>query len=384
MDSNFTIFIVDDVAQSRFILESALGKEWRFESFINAEDCLARLEQDKATAPDLFLLDVDLPGMDGFTLCRAIKRRPGLETVPVIFISGLDDLESRLDGFDAGGVDFMVKPCSLVELKQKIRAACRIQTAHQLLNSQLDASESLVSLVLSNLDEYAVLIGFLRTLNACEQPRAVVDALFEMLRSYQLHGAIQVRIPPHELTLSEHGQDHPLEVSIIKHVRELDRIFEFKQRAAFNFKYLTILINTMPLQDSERCGRLRDQVAIAAEYANSRLQTIQTKNENVRAKGGVAAVLERLKAVVNDFEAKYALARYQGSTLTLDMLNELTAAFSFLAISDEQERQILDVVCHKAEALADIYDFANQTQLALNDMSAQLTGILESSETQDT
>ncbi len=128
MSRDFTLFIVDDAKSARILLESAFGQECRVESFATAEDCLARMQQDDC-APDLFLLDVDLPGMDGYTLCREIKDLPGLDNVPVIFISSLDDLESRLEGYDAGGLDYVIKPYNLAELKQKVGAARRLSSA---------------------------------------------------------------------------------------------------------------------------------------------------------------------------------------------------------------------------------------------------------------
>ncbi len=84
MSRDFTMFIVDDANSARILLESAFGQEYQVESFATAEDCLARLHQGTCT-PDLFLLDVDLPGMDGYTLCRLIKERLGMAKETLIY-----------------------------------------------------------------------------------------------------------------------------------------------------------------------------------------------------------------------------------------------------------------------------------------------------------
>ena len=375
-DTNFSIFIVDDSKLDRAILESVLSKAFHVESFATPDQCLVRLNE-AAALPNLILLDVDMPVLDGYTLCRQIKADQGLQKIPVIFVSGRDDLESRMEGFDAGGTDFLHKPVNLKELRQKIETARRVSAERQLLNNKVLESETLASLVLSNLDEYALLIQFLRSLNECDSARALSDRFFELLRAYGLHSAIQVRLPALETTLSDCGETSPIEVDVIRHLRGMDRIFEFRRRAAYNFEHITVLIKNMPLHDPEQCGRLRDHLAIAAEAADAKLKTLQTRSENTQARSAVTDSLEALTLIVSEFEGKYARARYQSSSLSLDMLNELASAFAFLGMSDQQEHQILNIVKGKVESLAEIYDFSSETQAALNTVTGKLAGILQ-------
>ena len=123
MTQTFTVFIVDDDDFSLKLLELAFAQTCKIEFFSTAEACLARLNEDGCVPPDLFLLDVDLLGMDGYTLCRQIQQRPGLENALAIFISGYDNIGSRLEGYDAGGIDYVVKPYNMAELKKKVGSA---------------------------------------------------------------------------------------------------------------------------------------------------------------------------------------------------------------------------------------------------------------------
>ena len=375
MDSDFTLFAVDDVEFARVLLDSAFRQECRIESFASAEDCLARLDQP-GSSPDLFLLDVDLPGINGYELCRRIKARPAMLNVPVIFLSGFDDADSRLEGYDAGGIDYVVKLYNLAELKKKVEVARRLSGEHRSLSGKVQESELLASLVMSNLDEYAALIHFLRALNACEAYPAMLDALFDLLHAYRLQGAIQIRLPGFEKTIGENGEDYPLEVSVMQHVRKLDRIFEFKKRAAYNYEHITILVNNVPVHDPDLCGRIRDNLLIATECANARLQAMQTKADHVHARESMFLLLNELQDVVQDFEKKYTLARYRGSALTLEILNELAMAFSSLGMTDEQEAGIQNIINDKAYTLAEIYDFSSDTQEALGTIAAHLSAIL--------
>jgi hypothetical protein len=164
----------------------------------------------------------------------------------------VDDLESRVAGYDAGGNDFSVKPYKLAILKQKVEVLRRMAEEKQALQSQLDESDMLTSLVLSNLDEYAVLVKFLRSLNSCEAYSDVAEA---MLKSFQLKGAVQFRLPGFEMTLNHEGEASPLEFvslgmrevqeEIIKEiiqsrVDQLVSIFDFSAETENTLKELSV------------------------------------------------------------------------------------------------------------------------------------------------
>ena len=374
MGQDFTIFAVDDVETNRRMIELAFGKLYNVESFESGAQCLARLEEK---IPDLFLLDVDMPEMDGYTLCRQLKSLPGSRNVPSIFISGLDDLESRLTGYDAGGDDFIVKPYKVAELKQKIDVLRRMHQEKSSLKNQLADSDMLTSLVLSNLDEYAILVKFLRALNTCEKPADVAEAILAMLKSYQLQGALQFRLPKSELTINHEGEVSPLQASIINHVRSQGAIAEFKNRAAFNYGRVSVLVNNMPLHDPDLCGRLRDHLAIAVETVDAKIMAILTHQESSHTKHEIAAMLHTLETTVAGFSEKYEKARFLGSETTREMLNDLDAEFASLGMSESHEEIISAIIRARTDQLIQIFDFGAETEKTLKDLSTQLGSTLE-------
>lgn len=376
MAQDFPLFVVDDAEPIRVMLEFSFKKEYGVITYASAEACLAQLEAE-GLMPGIFLLDVNLSGMDGYTLCRKLKAHPGMANIQVIFISSRDDLESRLEGYAAGGADYVVKPYSLPELKEKVAAARRQLVKQAKLDEQVHESQILTSLVLSNLDEYALLVKFLRSLNACGSPRALIDLILDLLRGYGLQSAIQIRLPGLEMTVGANGEDHPLEVAVISHVRKLDRIFEFKTRAAYNFEHITVLINNVPLQDPELCGRLRDHLAIAVESANGKIDTLLTKEGFSQARDTAGELFGELQVVVNALETNNAGARYRGAVVIQDMLAELARSFASLGLSDAQECSIDSIVREKTDDLVEIYDFSGETQDALGEIAGRLATILK-------
>ena len=374
MNHDFSMFIVDDAPAARFMLEATFKHECQLESFATAEACLARLA---TSHPDIFLLDVDLPGMDGYSLCRKIKAAPELENIPVIFISGLDDLESRMDGYDAGGSDYVVKPYNMAELKQKIAALRRQNNARLSLVQKIQDSRFFTSQIITNMDEYAALINFLRSLNDCDDHPALLALLFNLMRSYELDAVIQLRIAGVEITLNKQGESRPLELAVMNNMRTMERIVEFKSRAAYNFTHITILINNTPLHNPELCGRLRDHLAIAAETANAKLLSLQTREAHTQVTGVAAQLLVGLQKDVQDFEQKYAKARQLGNTLTQALLHELSNSFITLGLSDNHEKRIENIVQSMTRELTELYDFGGDTQKTLNDIAGRISSILD-------
>lgn len=83
------------------------------------------LQMARELMPDLILLDVDMPGMDGFETCRRLKIHETTEHIPVVFLSGTAAIDKKIEGLDIGAVDWVVKPFDPAELKARIRAALR-------------------------------------------------------------------------------------------------------------------------------------------------------------------------------------------------------------------------------------------------------------------
>lgn len=374
MESNYLIFVVDDDTTTRLLLKSMLGSRYAVETFDTAENCLNALNEMQ---PALFLLDVGLPGMDGFDLCRQIKAIPQHAMVPVVFLSGHDQSEDILAGYDAGGQDYILKPFDIVSLHHKIGNLQRIEQDKRALAMQAATSDELASLVMANLDEYAVLIKFLRTLNECGSPVEIVEATLRVLGAAHLEGAVQIRLRNFEKTYSQSGENWPLEVAVMNHVRTLDRIFEFKQRAAYNFDHITLLITNMPVNDAELCGRIRDNLAIAAESANAKLAAVQSFTDNVTLRDEIQSLLQGVGQTVESFSKQYDVARLQGSLYTNHFLDDLLAAFAHLGMSSQQEEEILELVKQRANGLVDLYDIAGETQETLKKLSARLERMLQ-------
>ena len=114
-----TVLVVDDTRIGRMLVDTVLKGAGH--QVIEAQSGLEALEMLEQIRPDLIILDVRMPGMDGFELCEKIKARPDLGRIPVIFLSAACSLEERVKGLSVGGDDFIRKPFEGADLMARVK-----------------------------------------------------------------------------------------------------------------------------------------------------------------------------------------------------------------------------------------------------------------------
>lgn len=129
-----TVLIIDDSPDIHQLVSARLRSEGV--TLLNALDATEGLQITRAQLPDLILLDLDMPGINGMTLCRQLKEDPDLSPIPVIFLTGTLDVATKVQAFELGAVDYVTKPFDAIELKARVRAALRTKRYHDLLTTK--------------------------------------------------------------------------------------------------------------------------------------------------------------------------------------------------------------------------------------------------------
>ncbi len=134
MEQLSTILIVDDNPHARDILAALLEPEGYRLAF--AENGTLALDMARELIPDLILLDVMMPEIDGYTVCKMLRADPELALVPVVMVTALDDQPSIMRGFEAGADDFITKPFNRIELRARVRNITHLNRYRRLLSEQ--------------------------------------------------------------------------------------------------------------------------------------------------------------------------------------------------------------------------------------------------------
>src|SRR5262245_26147727 len=117
--SEARVLVVDDAKSNVDILVGALRDDYKLSVALNGESALQSIER---SPPDLVLLDILMPGIDGYEVCRRLRASPRTREIPVMFLSSLEEVHDKARGFEIGGNDYVTKPFELVEVKARVRS----------------------------------------------------------------------------------------------------------------------------------------------------------------------------------------------------------------------------------------------------------------------
>lgn len=139
---NPRILLVDDTATNIDLLVAILGADYELSVALNGK---AALEDVRSMPPDLILLDVMMPGLNGFEVCEQLKADPATADIPVIFVTALNDVDDTARGFAVGGVDYVTKPIEPDILKARVRTHLRLRDISATLARRNEELESIVA-----------------------------------------------------------------------------------------------------------------------------------------------------------------------------------------------------------------------------------------------
>jgi|JI61114BRNA_FD_contig_61_1826474_length_3339_multi_2_in_0_out_0_3 DNA-binding response OmpR family regulator len=372
----FHVCIVDDEASARLTAIAALDTtEFSVREFHNAQELLDALNDFASEAPDLILLDIEMPGMIGIEACRRL-RATGNDTVQVMFVSSHNDLETRLTAYDAGGNDYIVKPFELAELTRKVDVARQCAARRRDLGTQMQFAQQTAFTAMSSMSEMGIVLEFLRNSFACDTPAALAARLFDALRQYGLDGLAKLRVSGEWQYFSSKGECTPLECSILEHAGTMDRIFQFRDRLTINYPSITLVFHPLPLDDPERVGRLRDHLAVLAEGADTHLQALEIAQRQRVQASGIGEVIIELSKTLEEVDRLQAEHRLRAAEIDEAYLEDLITTFIHLGLSDHQERTLADMAQHTHQKLAALRDENSSVGDRLRDAARKLNRLV--------
>lgn len=135
--SDCRVLLVDDAKANLDILVEGLKAEHKLSLAFNGE---MALQVAVRSPPDLVLLDIVMPGMDGYEVCRRLRQRPETAEVPIMFLSSLEEVQNKTRGFEAGANDYLTKPFEMLEVKARVRSLLKAKAYSDAVKEQI-ASE---------------------------------------------------------------------------------------------------------------------------------------------------------------------------------------------------------------------------------------------------
>ena len=237
--SEVDILIVDDEPFFCHLLQNGLSLKYRASSVSSGKEAL---EVFPSLNPDIVLLDIEMPDMDGYSVCREIRRLESGKDTSIVFVSGHDTLEERLKGYQVGAVDFISKPFEIGEVLAKVAVLKELLVRWKSLKRHGNQAQTLAVQAYSDATWYAATVDFQRNVFSVGDIRGIATLLIDILNELALKCCVEIRSHD-KLTLKTDGLDgSPLEVELMDALKNKGETADYQNYRCYNKRSVSILI----------------------------------------------------------------------------------------------------------------------------------------------
>jgi len=333
-DDKRRILMVDDSVDDIHVLMENLKQDYAVLAATNGEKALEMAA--KSPQPDVILMDVMMPGVDGYEACRRLKADPNTQNIDIIFVSAHDTTEEKLTGYEAGGSDYLIKPVQPHELLQKVKLAVQNKVVRTEAAKEKEMAMQTAMTAISSAGEQGVVLDFMRrsftTANLGELARLIVEAM----ANYGLENSVQIRGSRELVNASTTEPMAPLEQELILRLKDAGRIRENGKRFIANFGEISLLIKNMP-EDEDKRGRLRDHIAMLLEGAESRVHALEMALE-------LEQTVQDSNRALKNIQAVQKVHKEKAVQIMDEVLRKIEHSFLSYGLTEEQEDLLLNIV----------------------------------------
>jgi len=361
------VMIVDDDDDNRSLIQVLIEDRYRTIGVSSGKNCLATI---KKISPDLVLLDVNMPEMNGYEVCTQLRKQFDTRFLPVIFVSAMNRVEERLAGFEAGGDEYVIKPVERGKLLDKIQYCLGNQ--QETLNARKEAADamSVAMEAMTSNSELGKIIQFVKTLNESETLLAIAQVTSQVMQEFNLNVCIMVK---GSYPIYVDCEPDSLEVKLMQQLQNhTERLISAGIRTVVQCDKIIMLIKNMPVDKENLYGRLKDHLAVLVDMANNRILTIlfqitmsQQRKELIN---DIILLAEKQIKITSD-----KLLRHDKNVRDTmqSMLSGLENMLFGLGLEDDQEKALVQLADGASEKLA-------QSNRSTTELDAELGVILES------
>ena len=259
------ILIVDDDDLNRELLATMLSADYEV---LEAESGEVAIELASQQVPDMILLDIQMPGIDGYQTCEKLKQDPGSENCPVIFISANESEEEIIRGYEVGAVDYLVKPLKPNEIQQKIRRILDLVRHKKEWEEKYKKAGSAAG---SDAGVYARISRFLSDVLDSGNYDALAGHFIDIVNEQGMNSTLQIREKEGNLMYSSSSSSSAMEEKVILLASTRGRMVDYGKRMIVNGRHCSILVKNMPVKGGDEYDALRNLASLICDALDSRI-----------------------------------------------------------------------------------------------------------------
>lgn len=301
-------------------------------------EAMAHLERHLDTL-SLIISDIVMPNMDGYELCRKVRTDYPGYNFPFIFVSGLTTLEEKLQGYAAGGDDYITKPIEPEILHEKTKLLIDIQKNNSEIKLRLSESFSTAMQAMTYSSQLGKILEFFKRSIQAHTIQELTSYLFDFTESLGLRTSIQYHLRNETISFGDRGEISPLERNVIEMARTQSRFFDFGARTIINYDDFSLLIKNMPLDDKELYGTLKDTLGNLCEAVEARVKVLLSEDRSKQRE----IVLQTIEQAMEQLSESLVSIQAQNVHIIENMINDIDNAMLSLGLTEVQEENIRQI-----------------------------------------
>ena len=371
-DNTFNVLVVDDeTSLLQFYTLYLENAGYRVTTAQHGAEALAAIDDADSTF-DLIFSDVNMPEMDGYTLCQTLREAENYRNVPFVFVSALTTLEEKLHGYDAGGTDYVPKPVEPQELLQKASHLIQNYHAQCSLNAQLSESVNAAMQAMTYSSQLGQIVEFFKRSLTLHDLQSVTELLFDYLNANSLVGSIQFYTPSGVVSYGNKGDVSPLECNVMEMARSKGRFYDFSSRTIVNHDELSLLIKNMPIDEIERYGVLKDTLATLCEAVVARVKIFYAVDREKQRE----TILTTVQGAIDQMGQSLASIQKTNTDAIENMIHDIDDAMMSLGLTEEQETHIRGIADRCLKEVDESFSMADKLREQFQQVQMKLADLL--------
>ncbi|MBL4680450.1 MAG: response regulator [Pseudomonadales bacterium] len=293
--------------------------------------------------PDIILLDVEMPGLNGYEVCEKLRNTEQISEIPIVFLSGRSDMRERLLGYEVGADDYMTKPFEADHLVARLRVLSRYSRDRLELRAQYLLAKSTAMTAMSGTSEIAIAMQFMEHSISYTNIEETIEGLLETTDQFSIECCICVFCEDGEiLWFSSEGTISPIEKELISEGKRDSRFVDFGSKTVVNYPDISMLVKNMPLEDMERYGRLKDLLPVLISTVNTKLNAIKTHHALIGESDDLKSSFTEIRANLFKLASTIVENRTRSTELIENTTHNMSMNLLRMGLDEDQEVYLLE------------------------------------------
>ena len=370
------ILTIDDNALVHKIVQRSLDNKYDIFSANNGEEGLQVALKE---CPDIILLDVEMPGLNGYDVCKKLKEEEKTANIPVVFLSSLSNLSSRMAGYEAGGADFLIKPFEAPELVAKLKILTSFIHASANLSQQIETATHTAFSAMRGSSELGLAIQYIESSYGAKSLEVLANKFLALTSNLGLSCTLMfIGIKERSFYSSSGGNISPLEKEVIATIYDKgDRFTDFGSRTQINYSKVALLVKNMPLNDMDTYGRYKDFLPTMLGATDAKVKSLDTEQALYAQSLQLSSSFSAVRSTLTEVGASLEKNQADVVDLLQSMLAELEDKIPRMGLEDDQESYIVNRVDKTIAEAQVIIDSSANTSHAFKSVSRLLQHLAE-------